>query len=630
MPVRHDQPTLDMYLDLVSEHSTVPISRDNVTADLPSELPPGGARNTSVRIEAIDGQGLRGDRTTFYNRLDLGVELQNEDLTIIVPSAATNSVDCLDGLNERLGTQIEAQDIVSRLIENETVVFEFSDECYAYVGEFEVALLRYEDDGRPPISEAVNFVVYNEYPLPSNDYSQNPTELLLGLVNQYNGTSLSSENVFFDIPRVYEEGVEDVDTFVELRTTMNCPFKGSVTIYYNRLDLETVFPDGLEIPYGTYTDLVSALPAFNAEYSFDINEYDIVNATLSATTRMKGARYSLLLKPDVGPLVTIGESPEPLDVFNITSLSGDDMITLGGENWVTVPVTKDQLQLAIEDHCASCSAPGGCPPVQTRACEMGQAVMDNEAATQTDVNEATARILASIETETETNMGTDLDMTPLDNNQGAFYSPEYAPSDVITQPGDVLFINTNTSGVVGIMPTYGNGIVRNRQIKIGIELGLSFVVNNGSFVNQSAIRVEFLQGTGLLSPFPPMPEGWEESLFDITFSSGESSGGHNGIRVSMTKGDGSVEGVLMPAGSRNEDVLLVFDSINRKVGVYIGSTYYVLGNWTGTVMMPRFTLVNQQAAAETLDTRLNLRTLSDAWQGSYPIEDLTDLNGASS
>lgn len=628
-PISHNQPTLDIFLELASEHSTVPIDRTNVSADAPTELPPGGARDTSVTISAVPEQGLRGDRTLFYRRLDLGEQLSEEDLTIIVPDTATSSLGCIDGLNQRLGTGIQPQDIVDRPIVDEVVTFVFAPGCYAYVGNLTVSVQRFQDDTRPLLSSAVYRNEYIEFPLSTGNYDASPAALLLSVVNTENSLSLSMDDFFFDVP--HENTNEDIpaDTYVELHATDTAAYQSSVTLYYNRLNLSSVYPSGVEVPYGQYANVVEALPAFNTAYGFQLSSFDVVNASLTPTAQLQGSAYSLLLAPGEGPTLSVADSPDPENVFMIQTTDGEDLTTLGGDSWVTVPVTKQPLQDAYDEHCLACADPGGCPPVQTRACEIALSALDDEAATQAEVNDAHAKVLSAVEQESDMTMSPigQFEFMGLDETSGAFYDPMWSASSTIGDIGSQVFINVNTTGDTAVMPVYRKAFVRNEQIRIGVELSVSFSSGDGVFDEQSYVEGHFYQGRGLLTPFPPLPEAWEKSSFSIAFMCGKSSGGHNGIWVILTYEDGDTQTLLLPGVSRNAQALLVMDSLQREIGIVINGGYYRLGDWTGTAMVPQFILSNTQSDSESLDTRLGLSCYASEWQGSYSVDDLTDING---
>ena len=134
-------------LALVNRDNYTNIVESQVAIQAPLVNPDAGiARNTKLTLNAIKGQGFRGNVTVWYNRIDLGVLFKNVGANVGLEVVEGDTTDKLIPLlNAKYGTDFEVADfetlpLVATADPSSTSVVTITPKAanVAYVGSFDV------------------------------------------------------------------------------------------------------------------------------------------------------------------------------------------------------------------------------------------------------------------------------------------------------------------------------------------------------------------------------------------------------------------------------------------------------------------------------------------------------------
>ncbi len=118
----------------------------------------------------------------------------------------------------------------------------------------------------------------------SIDYSQSSATIALALINLANGTSETLETVSLGIPQPMATG-SIRDTSVVVTAIAGGGRTGSVTVYYDRMDLGKLF--AMQPFYLVATNPQSTwdlIPVINAVFGLGLQTTDIIKTTITGTT----------------------------------------------------------------------------------------------------------------------------------------------------------------------------------------------------------------------------------------------------------------------------------------------------------------------------------------------------------
>lgn len=126
-----NKPSAELVLDLINSDNNRSLTDEEVRIVNPQNYV--GNRNTQATVEAIDGAGYSGERTVYYNRLDLDVALRNNDpegLALMVPNdGPVDTLEVADRLNVMFEYQIGPDDIVLEPVDTSTLPVEITIEA---------------------------------------------------------------------------------------------------------------------------------------------------------------------------------------------------------------------------------------------------------------------------------------------------------------------------------------------------------------------------------------------------------------------------------------------------------------------------------------------------------------------
>lgn len=154
------------------------------------------------------------------------------------------------------------------------------------------------------------------------NYNQTSTAMLLQLINEDNGTTITQADINFGTPSTYA-GTGGRDTQVTVSPKIGRPFTGTFTFHYKRLNLGQAWPAGIQFTTGTaYADTHAVLNLINTQYNLQLDTSDITNTTFTGgVATLTAAPQSLVWKGTVQ--ITLNAPSVALTtVFTVAELNG--------------------------------------------------------------------------------------------------------------------------------------------------------------------------------------------------------------------------------------------------------------------------------------------------------------------
>ena len=115
-----------------------------------------------------------------------------------------------------------------------------------------------------------------------SDFSQMPDQIVLDLINEENSSSLTLELVEFGKPFI--AGLPEANTEMEVTAKDGSGYKGSVTVAYDRLDIQGFVPimvgSDLVLPVGDAEKFSDLIPEINVALGINLTEDDYVDGDI--------------------------------------------------------------------------------------------------------------------------------------------------------------------------------------------------------------------------------------------------------------------------------------------------------------------------------------------------------------
>lgn len=115
-----------------------------------------------------------------------------------------------------------------------------------------------------------------------SDFSKMPDQIVLDLINEENSSSLTLELVEFGKPFI--ASMAEANTELEVTAKDGSGYKGSVTVAYNRLDVQGFVPimvgSGLVLPVGDAVKFSDLIPEINVALGINLTEGDYVDGDI--------------------------------------------------------------------------------------------------------------------------------------------------------------------------------------------------------------------------------------------------------------------------------------------------------------------------------------------------------------
>jgi hypothetical protein len=118
----------------------------------------------------------------------------------------------------------------------------------------------------------------NDVPLVPLDFTKAPEQLVIDMINNDNGTTLTTDQLTFGIPEL-SNGKHNSTVLV--KAIENSKLKGSALIHYNRVDIGEI-PNGRSttFPVTTEVNLSDLVPAIDTAYNLRLTPADYINTAL--------------------------------------------------------------------------------------------------------------------------------------------------------------------------------------------------------------------------------------------------------------------------------------------------------------------------------------------------------------
>lgn len=131
--------------------------------------------------------------------------------------------------------------------------------------------------------------------------SMTSKEQVLALLNQNSGLSLTFDQVTFDVPAINTNPIQDRNTELVISGIPEFGFKGSASVYYNRIDLNeftaiarTPFVVQVDVDFDTGTlTLQDILDGFNFYFGSALEIEDITDSYVLPTAWADGESFTM-------------------------------------------------------------------------------------------------------------------------------------------------------------------------------------------------------------------------------------------------------------------------------------------------------------------------------------------------
>lgn len=146
-----------------------------------------------------------------------------------------------------------------------------------------------------------------------SDFTKLPAEIIIDLINFDNGTSLPPDGLTFGVPTVLSEGTHN--TTVVATAVADSYYEGSVTLTYNRIDLNEV--PGIrskQFVMGTAVNISDLIPQINEAYQLNLQLADFIDGPLP-TLPLSGSNPEVAFELIAGPESLIFHNRVTLSAF---------------------------------------------------------------------------------------------------------------------------------------------------------------------------------------------------------------------------------------------------------------------------------------------------------------------------
>ena len=164
---------------------------------------------------------------------------------------------------------------------------------------------------------------------------------LLALVNRDNATNIVEDQVVLAAPLVNPDVGVARNTKLDFSAVPGKGFRGHVTVWYNRIDLGTLFKSidanvGLTVTEGMTTD--DLIPLINAKYGTDFESVDFVQQPLVVSDAVQ----TVVMAAVATNVAYIGEFTIQYGIDEVALDSVVVVTTLSGFNYPNADLTKGQ------------------------------------------------------------------------------------------------------------------------------------------------------------------------------------------------------------------------------------------------------------------------------------------------
>lgn len=129
-----------------------------------------------------------------------------------------------------------------------------------------------------------------------SDYTKQPDQIAIDLINHDNRANLTTSIVYLGVPTANANPAIERDTQMVVTARPGLNIVGSVTVYYNRVDLKDfVGSKSLAIEVGTATRLKDLIPKINDLLGINLTSADYLDVALPAYVGTFNESYDIAL-----------------------------------------------------------------------------------------------------------------------------------------------------------------------------------------------------------------------------------------------------------------------------------------------------------------------------------------------
>jgi hypothetical protein len=139
-----------------------------------------------------------------------------------------------------------------------------------------------------------------------SDFTKQPEEILVDLINADNGTAFSVTQLYFGLPRVLPVG-ENRNTTLDIFANEGSGYAGAVNVRYNRVSLSVVPGNrSRNFDVGNALSLRDLVARINERYGIRLTQRDYVNVAIPVM--QPGERTAITLQAGADSLVYQGNT----------------------------------------------------------------------------------------------------------------------------------------------------------------------------------------------------------------------------------------------------------------------------------------------------------------------------------
>lgn len=310
-PISLNQPSREVILALINRDNGSSLTFEEVTFDPPVANPPAWVRNTTVTVRALDGSSVTGTRDVYYDRLDLGVQF-SRTIPVVVADYLNTTHDALPYINEAYNLQLSEEDIIEEFITGNSHTFKAAPTSYVWLGEVTFNILPVGDDNDISLAEDIIQPVLDGFIYGDElvDLNQSPRDALIDLINLANMKTYNPQEITFSQPMA-GNFTSGKNTSVTVMAVGGGGYKGSRTVYYDRITFDDMFGNDKTLPSGEYTSTHQLIPVINNRFGVQIEAEDIEDLPIEledgeGTATLRATVNSYLLRGEL--TVGIGSS----------------------------------------------------------------------------------------------------------------------------------------------------------------------------------------------------------------------------------------------------------------------------------------------------------------------------------
>lgn len=283
MSIPLNQPSKEIVIALINRDNGTSLSSTQVDLENVSVMSPGFARNTSVQISAIPGQGFApSSKTVYYNRLSLSYQWRNT-IPVAVVDDPLYTEDLLPSINNIYGLNITLDDVENTLYTVSPHKLIAKPGSFVWIGEVDFTVVASETNTTITLSEEFSDASPPGFVYDGNKDYQLPTNVLMyEMLTQMTDTAHPYNPGHFSLSPV--TAISGSSSSVTLTSIPGSGFSGTLDVPYNRIPI-TEFITSNELSVSDFTGLgyvigevipgTEVLSYLNNTYSLDLTEDEV-------------------------------------------------------------------------------------------------------------------------------------------------------------------------------------------------------------------------------------------------------------------------------------------------------------------------------------------------------------------